>query len=160
MKQNLAEGLAFKTWMMLYHFSLSSDISYPSTIRININFFFRFAKNLTSDKINISSLKGEGELSNLELNEDVLTNLLELPTWLRITKAVCNRVAIKVCRECLLDCSLTVNWTFVFKLTVTIFHLKAGVVTVWGGSDTMPAQLVSGCGGDTLFINCNPLVPW
>ncbi|KAK3796295.1 hypothetical protein RRG08_041609 [Elysia crispata] len=56
----------------------------------------KFAKNLSSDKINLSTLKGEGEMSNLELNEDILTQLLELPTWLRITKAVCNRVAVKV----------------------------------------------------------------
>ncbi|XP_005099788.2 UHRF1-binding protein 1-like, partial [Aplysia californica] len=56
----------------------------------------KFTKNLSSDKINVSTFKGEGELSNLELNEDILTQLLELPTWLRITKAVCNRVAVKI----------------------------------------------------------------
>ncbi|KAH9519137.1 UHRF1-binding protein 1, partial [Bulinus truncatus] len=56
----------------------------------------KFTKNLSADKINLSTLKGEGELSNLELNEDILTQLLELPTWLRITKAVCNRVSVKI----------------------------------------------------------------
>ena len=44
----------------------------------------------------MSAIKGEGELSNLELDEAVLTDLLELPTWLKITRASCNRVAIKV----------------------------------------------------------------
>uniref|UniRef100_A0A2C9JX98 Uncharacterized protein n=1 Tax=Biomphalaria glabrata TaxID=6526 RepID=A0A2C9JX98_BIOGL len=56
----------------------------------------KFTKNLSADKINLSTLRGEGDLSNLELNEDILTQLLELPTWLRITKAVCSRVSVKI----------------------------------------------------------------
>lgn len=58
--------------------------------------FFRFTKNLSHDKINISTFKGEGELSNLELDENILMDLLELPTWMKLNKAVCNKVAIKV----------------------------------------------------------------
>lgn len=57
---------------------------------------FRFAKNVSSDSVNVSTLKGEGELTNLELNEAVLTDLLELPTWLRITRALVNRVNLKI----------------------------------------------------------------
>ena len=56
----------------------------------------RFAKNLSPDKIQLSTLKGEGELTNLELNEDILMELMDLPTWLKLTKAVCNKVNIKV----------------------------------------------------------------
>lgn len=56
----------------------------------------KFAKNVSSDSVNVSTLKGEGELSNLELNETVLTDLLELPTWLRITRALVNRVSLKI----------------------------------------------------------------
>ncbi|XP_050307973.1 UHRF1-binding protein 1-like [Anthonomus grandis grandis] len=56
----------------------------------------RFTKNLSADKINFSTFKGEGELSNLELNEDVLTDLLELPCWLRLKKAWCNKVTFRV----------------------------------------------------------------
>ncbi|XP_076064331.1 bridge-like lipid transfer protein family member 3B isoform X3 [Oratosquilla oratoria] len=56
----------------------------------------KFAKNLSSDSVNVSTLRGEGELSNLELNEHVLTELLELPTWLRITQASVNKVNIKI----------------------------------------------------------------
>ncbi|KAL3266104.1 hypothetical protein HHI36_010290 [Cryptolaemus montrouzieri] len=56
----------------------------------------RFTKNLSADKINISTFKGEGELSNLELNEIVLTDLLELPSFLRLTKAWCNRVTFRI----------------------------------------------------------------
>ena len=59
-------------------------------------FNFRFTKNLSPDKINLSTLKGEGELSNLELDEAILMDLLDLPTWMKLTKAVCNKVSIKV----------------------------------------------------------------
>ena len=57
---------------------------------------FRFAKNLSPDQIHLSALKGEGELKNLELNDQVLTELLELPSWLRLTKATCNRVSVRI----------------------------------------------------------------
>lgn len=40
-------------------------------------------------------LKGEGELHNLELDETTLSELLELPPWIRLTKAVCNRISAK-----------------------------------------------------------------
>ncbi|XP_070559931.1 bridge-like lipid transfer protein family member 3B [Ptychodera flava] len=56
----------------------------------------KFAKNLTADKINISTLKGEGELHNLELNEEVLMDLMDLPLWITLTKAKCNRVSFKI----------------------------------------------------------------
>jgi len=56
----------------------------------------RFTKNLAADKINVSTLKGEGDLSDLELDELMLTDLLDLPTWLRLTKATCNKLTIKV----------------------------------------------------------------
>ena len=59
----------------------------------------RFTKNLSPDKINLSTLKGEGQLSNLELDEEVLQNMLELPTWLAVTRVYCNKAAIRVhCR--------------------------------------------------------------
>uniref|UniRef100_A0A183CWG1 Chorein_N domain-containing protein n=1 Tax=Gongylonema pulchrum TaxID=637853 RepID=A0A183CWG1_9BILA len=35
-------------------------------------------------------------LKNIELNEVVLSEVLELPTWLRIKRAVCNKIAVKV----------------------------------------------------------------
>ena len=57
---------------------------------------YRFTKNISADKINLSTFKGEGELSNLELNEIVLTDLLELPSWLRLTKAWCNKVSFRI----------------------------------------------------------------
>ncbi|XP_041654810.1 UHRF1-binding protein 1 isoform X2 [Cheilinus undulatus] len=56
----------------------------------------RFTKNLSPDKINLSTLKGEGQLSNLELDEEVLQNMLDLPTWLAVTRVYCNRAAIRI----------------------------------------------------------------
>ena len=56
----------------------------------------KFAKNLSHDQIHLSTLKGEGELTNLELNDEVLTELLELPSWLRLTCATCNRVTVRI----------------------------------------------------------------
>uniref|UniRef100_A0A672QJ29 UHRF1-binding protein 1-like n=1 Tax=Sinocyclocheilus grahami TaxID=75366 RepID=A0A672QJ29_SINGR len=56
----------------------------------------KFAKNLSPDKINLSTLKGEGQLTNLELDEEVLQNMLDLPTWLAINKVFCNKATIRV----------------------------------------------------------------
>lgn len=58
--------------------------------------YCRFTKNLSADKINLSTFKGEGELTNLELDEAVLTDLLELPSWLRLTSAWCNKVSFRI----------------------------------------------------------------
>uniref|UniRef100_A0A8C4IS70 Bridge-like lipid transfer protein family member 3B n=1 Tax=Dicentrarchus labrax TaxID=13489 RepID=A0A8C4IS70_DICLA len=55
----------------------------------------KFAKNLSPDKINLSTLKGEGQLTNLELDEEVLQSLLDLPTWLAINRVCCNKAAIR-----------------------------------------------------------------
>lgn len=59
-------------------------------------FVFRFTKNLSPDKINLSTLKGEGQLTNLELDQEVLQNMLDLPTWLAINKVFCNKASIRV----------------------------------------------------------------
>jgi len=56
----------------------------------------RFAKNLSADSIQLSTLRGEGELSNLELDCVAIQNLVNLPTWLQINHAKCNRVHVKV----------------------------------------------------------------
>ncbi|XP_054835874.1 bridge-like lipid transfer protein family member 3A [Eublepharis macularius] len=56
----------------------------------------RFTKNLSPDKINLSTLKGQGQLTNLELDEEVLQNVLELPTWLAITRVFCNKASVRI----------------------------------------------------------------
>lgn len=72
----------------------------------------RFAKNLSPDKINLSTLKGEGQLTNLELDEEVLQSLLDLPTWLAINRVCCNKAAIRVSEGhcCGLRCVLQWRW--------------------------------------------------
>lgn len=56
----------------------------------------KFVLNLNPNQISLSALKGEGELLNLELNCAVLTELLELPVWVRLVQATCNRAAIRI----------------------------------------------------------------
>ncbi|GFY42863.1 UHRF1-binding protein 1-like [Trichonephila inaurata madagascariensis] len=75
----------------------------------------KFAKNLSPDKLHLSTLKGHGELRNLELNEKVLTELLELPAWLCLTKATCNYVTLQI------------SWT---KLKSVPIHLSLDEVVV------------------------------
>ncbi|TKS90786.1 UHRF1-binding protein 1-like [Collichthys lucidus] len=76
--------------VMMHHSDDSSTI--PSVIA-----HCWFAKNLSPDKINLSTLKGEGQLTNLELDEEVLQSLLDLPTWLAINRVCCNKAAIRCC---------------------------------------------------------------
>ncbi|CAF0946667.1 unnamed protein product [Adineta steineri] len=56
----------------------------------------KFVKNLSSNQINLSTLKGEGELSSIDLDEQALEDVIELPTWLKIQKATCGRAFIKI----------------------------------------------------------------
>ena len=42
---------------------------------------FRFARNLKPEQISVEVLRGKGELKNIVLNEDVLSEKLELPPW-------------------------------------------------------------------------------
>lgn len=75
----------------------------------------KFAKNLSPDKVVLSTLKGHCELMNLELDELVLTDVLELPSWLRITNAKCNHVTVKI------------HWT---KLKSVPIHLSLDEVVI------------------------------
>lgn len=62
-------------------------------------FYPRFTKNLSPEQINLSTLRGEGHLTDLELDEEALQNMLDLPTWLAITRVFCNRASIRVRRN-------------------------------------------------------------
>lgn len=70
-------------------------------------------KNLSPDKINLSTFRGEGELSNLELDENVLTELLELPSWLRLTSAWCNHVSFRI------------HWTKLKSTPITLVSISS-----------------------------------
>ncbi|XP_049878283.1 UHRF1-binding protein 1-like [Pectinophora gossypiella] len=56
----------------------------------------RFTKNLSPEQISLSALRGSGELQDLTLDEALLTELLELPGWVRLTSAKCNRAAFRI----------------------------------------------------------------
>lgn len=56
----------------------------------------RFTKNLSPEKLQMSTMRGSFEVNNIELNEQVLMELLELPVWLSLTKAHCNYASVKV----------------------------------------------------------------
>ncbi|XP_022082840.1 UHRF1-binding protein 1-like isoform X2 [Acanthaster planci] len=56
----------------------------------------KFAKDLSQDRIRLSTLKGEGNLTDLELDEDALMEVLEFPSWLVLNRAVCNKVSVKI----------------------------------------------------------------
>ena len=49
-----------------------------------LKFLTQFTSNLTPDDIQLSSLKGEAEVRNLELSTSALQNLLNIPTWLKV----------------------------------------------------------------------------
>lgn len=57
---------------------------------------FRFTKGLKEEDINLSTFKGEGELTSLELDENALMDVLDVPYWIRITSAKCDRVFFQV----------------------------------------------------------------
>nr|XP_018902773.1 PREDICTED: UHRF1-binding protein 1-like [Bemisia tabaci] len=75
----------------------------------------RFTKNLSANNIHLDTFKGEGTLKCLELDENVLTELLELPVWMKLTNAWCNSVAFSV------------QWT---KLKSVPIHLTLDQVTI------------------------------
>ncbi|XP_050355412.1 UHRF1-binding protein 1-like [Nymphalis io] len=56
----------------------------------------RYTKNLSPEQISLSALRGSGELHDLTLDEDLLTDLLELPGWVRLTSARCNRASFRI----------------------------------------------------------------
>ncbi|XP_026736263.1 UHRF1-binding protein 1-like isoform X1 [Trichoplusia ni] len=56
----------------------------------------RFTKNLSPEQISLSALRGSGELQDLTLDEELLTDLLELPGWLKLTSAKCNRASFRI----------------------------------------------------------------
>ncbi|XP_055684549.1 bridge-like lipid transfer protein family member 3B isoform X2 [Lutzomyia longipalpis] len=108
----------------------------------------RYTKNLSSDKINLSTFRGEGELSNLQLDENVLTELLELPSWLRLTSAWCNHVAFRI------------HWTKLksVPITLSLDEVNISVETCefgrsGGGAPTPGLQALTAPQGKYSFIH-------
>ncbi len=56
----------------------------------------RFTKHLNPNDISLSFLKGKGELNNLDLNAEFITDVLRLPPWIRIKSVFCDQIKIDV----------------------------------------------------------------
>jgi len=55
-----------------------------------------FTKGLSVDKIDLDILSGRGYLDNLELDEQFMSSVLELPLWMEFTKILCSKIRLKV----------------------------------------------------------------
>ncbi|KAL5252134.1 hypothetical protein ACHWQZ_G015065 [Mnemiopsis leidyi] len=55
-----------------------------------------FTKGLSVDKIDLDILSGRGYLDNLELDEQFMSSVLELPQWMCFTKILCSKIRLKV----------------------------------------------------------------
>ena len=56
-----------------------------------------FTKGLSVDKIDLDILTGRGYLDNLELDEQFMSSVMELPQWMCLTKILCSKIKLKVC---------------------------------------------------------------
>ena len=56
----------------------------------------RFTKNLKPSDISFKFLTGKGSLNNLELNAQFLTEILQLPPWIQISRVVCDSIKAHV----------------------------------------------------------------
>ncbi|XP_062120674.1 bridge-like lipid transfer protein family member 3A isoform X4 [Drosophila sulfurigaster albostrigata] len=109
-----------------------------------------YTKNLSSDKINLSTFRGEGELSNLELDERVLTELLELPSWLRLTSAWCNHVSFRISWTKLKSVPITLTLD---EVRITIETCNPTARDAGGGNSTSAAALPQVPQGKYSFIH-------
>ncbi|KAJ6647453.1 UHRF1-binding protein 1-like [Pseudolycoriella hygida] len=100
----------------------------------------RYTKNLSSDKINISTFGGEGELSNLQLDEKVLTELLELPGWLKLTSAWCNHVSFRISWTKLKSTPITLSLDEVNITVETCEFERTGIQTPTVGQSLATRQ--------------------
>lgn len=55
-----------------------------------------FIKNFKPDQLSVSATKGEGSMTDLELNEEVIQELLYIPMNLAVTKSTCDLLTLKI----------------------------------------------------------------
>ena len=92
---NRLRGWPLKSLLFYFHFlTIFLLVWYNFTRSSVVNLTPRFAKDFDANQLKFSSLS-QAFLSDLVLNEDVLSNVLELPVWIKLTRAVCNRVSIQ-----------------------------------------------------------------
>eukprot|EP00048_Salpingoeca_helianthica_P008544 m.123796 g.123796 ORF g.123796 m.123796 type:complete len:1127 (+) comp14632_c4_seq4:407-3787(+) len=56
----------------------------------------QYFKDLTTNRLSISLLKGEGTMTDLEVREEFIQETLEFPDWLLLDRAFCDVVRVKV----------------------------------------------------------------
>ncbi|CAI8014582.1 UHRF1-binding protein 1-like, partial [Geodia barretti] len=56
----------------------------------------KFTKDLKPSDISLAVLTGKGVLTNLELNCDFITQVLQLPPWIRVARVMCDRIRAHV----------------------------------------------------------------
>lgn len=56
----------------------------------------KFFKDLAPEQLQLSAFKGSCELNDLRLEEKVLMELLSFPAWIKINKAVCDQLTIRI----------------------------------------------------------------
>ena len=62
----------------------------------NLFILSRFTKDLKPADISLSFLSGKGVLRNLELDADFITEVLQLPPWLCVSRVVCDTIRAQV----------------------------------------------------------------
>ena len=62
----------------------------------NMNTPLRFTKDLKPSDITLSFLRGKGELNNLDLDAQVISNILRLPPWIQVRSVYCDQIKIDV----------------------------------------------------------------
>ncbi len=76
-----------------------SACTVAKTVALQLLFVFmayRFTTNVTPADISIDFLSGKGGLRNVELSTEVFTTVLQLPSWMKITRVVCDFVTASV----------------------------------------------------------------
>ncbi|PAV56575.1 hypothetical protein WR25_13493 [Diploscapter pachys] len=98
----------------------------------------KFTRNLKPEQISLDVLKGKSKLDFIEINEAVLSELLELPCWLRIQRAHCTGVTVSV------------PWTRLKSAPVQMFidEIVVDVELASGAPPRGSSSALSSLGGD------------
>ena len=91
-KRKIVEKLARSITLLLYF--VRSYFIYRSLNYLTIQ--HRFTKDLKPSDISLNFLTGKGTLLNLELNAQFITEVLQLPPWIQISRVVCDKIRGRV----------------------------------------------------------------
>jgi hypothetical protein len=80
-------------------------------------------------------------LTNLQLDENVLTELLELPSWLRLTSAWCNHISFRISWAKLKSVPITLSLDEVNISIETCEIARTGTPTAGGGIQSLAVPM-------------------